>query len=47
MKGTKFSALVGTLRRVFAGLPDRRKGRNRSYAMADFGLSAFAVFFTP
>jgi len=46
MKGTKFSALVGALRRVFAGLPDRRKGRNCSYPMADFGLSAFAVFFT-
>ena len=47
MKGAKFNDLVGHLRQVLAGLPDRRKGKNRSYAMADFGLSAFSVFFTP
>ena len=34
------------LREALAKLPDRRKGANRSYAMEDFGLSAFAVFFT-
>ena len=46
MKGTGFNDLVGCLRQVLAGLPDRRKGKNRSYAMEDFGLSAFSVFFT-
>jgi hypothetical protein len=40
-----FQVWVQALREVLAGLPDRRRGRNRSYAMADFGLSAFAVFF--
>ena len=39
MKGTRFHDLVGRLRATLAGLPDRRKGKNRSYAMADFGLS--------
>jgi len=46
MKGTGFHDLVGGLREVLAGLPDRRKGKNLSYAMEDFGLSAFSVFFT-
>lgn len=46
MKGTRFHELVGGLREVLAGLPDRRKGKNLSYAMEDFGLSAFSVFFT-
>ena len=46
MKGTRFHDLVGSLRAVLAGLPDRRKGKNLSYAMEEFGLSAFSVFFT-
>ena len=46
MKGTAFKDLVGGLRRVLAALPDRRKGKNLSYAMEDFGLSAFSIFFT-
>ena len=46
MKGARFKDLVGSLRKVFAGLSDRRTGKNRSYAMEDFGLSAFSVFFT-
>ena len=46
MKGAQFNELVGHLRRTLAGLPDRRRGKNLSYAMADFGMSAFAVFFT-
>lgn len=46
MKGTRFHDLVGSLRAVLAGLPDRRKAKNLSYAMAEFGLSAFSVFFT-
>jgi hypothetical protein len=46
MSGARFNDLIGHLRQVFADLPDRRKGRNLSYAMEDFGLSAFSVFFT-
>jgi len=46
MKGARFNDLMGPLRQVFAELPDRRKGKNLSYAMEDFGLSAFSVFFT-
>src|ERR1017187_3708627 len=44
--GARFNDLVGHLREVLATLPDRRRGKNISYPMADFGLSAFAVFFT-
>jgi hypothetical protein len=40
-----FDALVGRLREVFAGLPDRRTGKNKSYSMLDAALGAFAVFF--
>lgn len=46
MKGTRFHDLIGELRARFAALPDRRTGKNTSYPMEDFGLSAFAVFFT-
>jgi len=46
MKRVGFDELVAHLRDALAALPDRRQGRNRSYAMADFGLSAFSVFFT-
>ena len=46
MKGTPFNALVTELRAVCAALPDSRTGKNTSYTMADFALSAFAVFFT-
>lgn len=46
MSGTRFSDLIGSLRGVLAGLPDRRQGKNLSYAMEDFGLGAFSVFFT-
>jgi len=46
MKNAKFQDLVGLLRKVFAGLPDRRTGSNLSYSMEDFGMSAFSVFFT-
>ena len=37
--------LLDSLRRCCQGLPDRRQGRNTSYAMADFALGAFAPFF--
>ena len=46
MKATGFKDLVGSLRHVLATLPDSRVGKNLSYAMEDFGLSAFSVFFT-
>jgi len=46
MKGPHFKALVAELRAVCAALPDARTGQNTSYTMADFALSAFAVFFT-
>lgn len=46
MKPLGFKALLGQVRQVFADLPDRRTGDNSSYAMADFGLAAFSVFFT-
>ena len=32
------------LRECFAGMPDRRRGRNRRYAMADIGMAALSVF---
>jgi hypothetical protein len=38
-------SLVAGLRAVCAGFPDLRKGRRGNIAMADFGLSAFALFF--
>jgi hypothetical protein len=46
MKSLSFQALLGQVRQVFAGLPDRRTGDNASYAMEDFGLGAFSVFYT-
>jgi hypothetical protein len=46
MSGPSFKDLIGSLRETLAGLHDRRTGDNCSYAMVDFGLSAFAVFFT-
>jgi len=39
--------LIGELSDICAGLPDKRTGprRDGDYAMADIGLSAFAIFF--
>ena len=37
--------LIAALRRCCQSLPDRRIGRNLSYAMADFAIAAFAPFF--
>jgi hypothetical protein len=38
-------SLLSGLREVCAGLADPRKGRGGNIAMADFGVSAFALFF--
>lgn len=46
MNARHFDQLVERWRAVAGGLPDRRTGDNASYSMADFALSAFAVFFT-
>ena len=37
--------LIAALRRYCQVLPDPRRGRNTTYAMADFALAAFAPFF--
>jgi hypothetical protein len=42
---TLLPSLLAGLKAVCAAFPDRRKGRNGNIAMADFGLSAFAMFF--
>ena len=39
------ASLLSGLKAVCAGFPDPRKGRSGNIAMADFGLSAFAMFF--
>jgi hypothetical protein len=38
-------SFLSGLRAVCAGFPDARKGRRGNIAIADFGLSAFALFF--
>src|SRR5260370_18482559 len=38
-------SLLTDLKAVCAAFPDPRKGRGGNIAMADFGLSAFAMFF--
>ena len=42
MKGTGFNDLIGSLRQTLAELPDCRTGKNLSYKMEAFGLSAFS-----
>ncbi len=37
--------LIADLRSCCASFPDKRRGSNRQYLMADIGLSAFSVFF--
>ena len=37
--------LLGSLRRCLEGFPDRRRGTNTTYRMADFGMAAFSAFF--
>ena len=37
--------LLGSLRRCLEGFPDRRRGANTTYGIADFGMAAFSAFF--
>jgi hypothetical protein len=39
------TTLLGSLRERCAGLPDKRRGANGRYTMADIGMAAFSVFF--
>ena len=39
-------SLIVALKSLCATLPDRRRGDNTMYAMADIGMAAFSVFFT-
>ena len=39
------SSLLSGLKAVCATFPDTRKGRGGNIGIADFGLSAFAMFF--
>jgi hypothetical protein len=38
-------ALLQSLRRCLEGFPDKRRGLNTTYAIADIGMAAFSVFF--
>lgn len=44
--GLTFDFLMGRLRKSFVTLPDKRTGKNISYAMKDAAFCAFSVFFT-
>jgi hypothetical protein len=37
--------LMSALRETCSGLPDKRRGKNVQYLMADIGMAAFSVFF--
>jgi hypothetical protein len=37
--------LLGSLRRCLEGFPDKRRGTNTTYRIADFGMAAFSAFF--
>lgn len=47
MNARGFDHLIGRVRSVCGQLPDGRTGDTTQFEMADIGLSAFAVFFTP
>ena len=38
-------SLIAGFKALSATLPDRRRGENTTYAMADIGMAAFATFF--
>ena len=46
MNSRAFDHIIERLGSVAAALPDRRTGDNARFAMADFALAAFSVFFT-
>jgi hypothetical protein len=41
----ELESLIGGLKALFATLPDRRRGENTVYAMADIAMAAFSTFF--
>lgn len=41
----RLKQLIKELKQVFEEFPDKRKGKNSQYEMADAGLGAFSVFF--
>ena len=45
-KTLTFESMVGKLRLIMQGFPDKRTGSNIGYRMEDVGMGAFAVFFT-
>jgi hypothetical protein len=45
-KLSPFTPFVQAFRTVIATFPDKRKGKNKRYALVDAALGAFAVFFT-
>jgi hypothetical protein len=38
-------SLLSSVRRCCEGFPDKRRGTNSHYTMADIGLATFSVFF--
>ena len=46
MKSLKIAAIFEMVGNTFRSLPDNRKGKNRTYEMADAAAGAFGVFFT-
>jgi hypothetical protein len=45
-KPSPFNHFIQALRTASATFPDKRKGKNKHYALVDAALGAFAVFFT-
>ena len=41
----RLRTLLGRLRQCFESFPDRRRGQNATYPMADIAMAAFSVFF--
>ena len=41
----RLDSLIGRLRQCCATFPDKRRGMNVTYSMADIGMAAFSVFF--
>jgi Transposase DDE domain len=41
----RLETLIGRLRQCCEGFPDKRRGMNATYSIADIGMAAFSVFF--